>query len=209
PDLRWFLPGADEAEALVLKELGATALFAARFREIAARALLLPRRRPGGRAPLWQQRKRAADLLTVAAQYASFPMVLEAYRECLQDVFDIPALVATLREVEQGTIRVVTRDVTGPSPFAASLLFGYVANYIYEGDAPLAERRAHALAIDHSQLRELLGEAELRTLLDPEVLNEVENQLQHLDERHRARSLDALHDLLLRIGDLSGPELTR
>jgi ATP-dependent Lhr-like helicase len=209
PDLRLVLPRADEAEALVLKELGATALFAARFREIAARALLLPRRRPGGRAPLWQQRKRAADLLAVAAQYASFPMLLEAYRECLQDVVDMPALVTTLRDIEQGIVQVVTHDVTAPSPFAASLLFGYVANYIYEGDTPLAERRAHALAIDHAQLRELLGEAELRALLAPEVLDEVEGQLQHLDERHRARSLDALHDLLLRIGDLSGPELAR
>ena len=148
----------------------ASALFAAKFREAAGRALLLPKRRPGGRTPLWQQRKRAADLLAVASRFGSFPMLLEAYRECLRDVFDIPALVTTLRRIESREIRAVTVDSSIPSPFASALLFGYVANYIYDGDAPLAERRAQALAIDQNQLRELLGEAELRELLDEEAL---------------------------------------
>jgi ATP-dependent Lhr-like helicase len=207
PDPRLMLPPADELEALVLRQLGASALFAAKFREAAGRALLLPKRRPGGRSPLWQQRKRAADLLAVAARFGSFPMLLEAYRECLRDVFDIPALVATLRRIESREIRAVTVDSAIPSPFAAALLFGYVANYIYDGDAPLAERRAQALAIDQTQLRELLGEAELRELLDEDALAQVEAQLQHLDAMHQARSTDSLHDLLLRLGDLTGPEI--
>ncbi len=201
------LPDPDEVESLVLGRLGDTALFAAKFREAAARALLLPRRRPGGRAPLWQQRKRAADLLAVAAQYGSFPMLLETYRECLRDVFDMPALVATLRDVARGAIRTVTVDAEAPSPFAASLLFGYVANYIYDGDAPLAERRAQALAIDQTQLRELLGTASLRELLDADAIEAVEHQLQQREERHRARHADGVHDLLLRVGDLSVGEL--
>jgi ATP-dependent Lhr-like helicase len=207
PDPAHALPGPDEVEHLVLEQLGATALFAARFREAAARALLLPRRRPGGRAPLWQQRKRAADLLAVAARYGSFPVVLEAHRECLRDVFDMPALVAALGEIAGGTIRTAILDSRAPSPFAAALLFGYVANYIYDGDAPLAERRAHALAIDHAQLRELLGAASLRELLDPDAIEGVVRQVQQLDERHRARHADGVHDLLLRVGDLSAAEL--
>ncbi|HEX9365726.1 MAG TPA: DEAD/DEAH box helicase, partial [Vicinamibacterales bacterium] len=207
PDPALLLPAADEAEALVVRQLGGTALFAAKFREAAARALLLPRRRPGGRTPLWQQRKRAADLLAVAARFGSFPMILEAYREILRDVFDIPALVETLRRIEGREIRAVTVDSTTPSPFASALLFGYVANYIYDGDAPLAERRAQALAIDQGQLRELLGEAELRELLDADAIADVERQLQHLDERYRARSVDAVHDLLLHLGDLTADEI--
>jgi ATP-dependent helicase Lhr and Lhr-like helicase len=209
PDPSLVLPSADEIESLVLGQLGTTALFAAKFREVAARALLLPRRRPGGRAPLWQQRKRAADLLAVAGQFGSFPMLLETYRECLRDVFDMPALSATMRAAERQAVRVATVDARTPSPFAASLLFGYVANYIYEGDAPLAERRAQALSIDQAQLRALLGEAELRELLDPEALDEIERRLQHLAEHQHARSMDGLHDLLLRIGDLTADELAR
>jgi ATP-dependent Lhr-like helicase len=201
------IPASDEAEALVVRQLGATAMFAAKFREAAARALLLPRRRPGGRTPLWQQRKRAADLLSVAARYGSFPMILEAYRECLRDVFDIPALVDTLRRVESREIRTVGVDSTMPSPFASALLFGYVANYIYDGDAPLAERRAQALAIDQSQLRELLGEAELRELLDGDAIADAEAQHQQLDERYRARSVDGVHDLLLHLGDLTADDV--
>jgi ATP-dependent helicase Lhr and Lhr-like helicase len=203
PDPSLMIPASDEVEALVVRQLGATALFAAKFREAAARALLLPRRRPGGRSPLWQQRKRAADLLRVASSYGSFPMLLEAYRECLRDVFDIPSLVETLRLVEAREIRTVTVDSAVPSPFASALLFGYVANYIYDGDAPLAERRAQALSIDQAQLRELLGEAELRELLDADALAEIERQLQNLDPDHHARSIDAVHDLLLRLGDLT------
>jgi len=207
PDPQLMLPASDEAESLVVRQLGGTALFAAKFREAAARALLLPRRRPGGRTPLWQQRKRAADLLAVAARFGSFPMVLEAYREVLRDVFDIPALLDTLRRIEAREIRTVTVDSTIPSPFASALLFGYVANYIYDGDAPLAERRAQALSIDQAQLRELLGEAELRELLDADALAAVEAQLQQLDERYQARSADGVHDLLLHLGDLSAAEV--
>ncbi|MGH9311472.1 MAG: DNA glycosylase AlkZ-like family protein, partial [Vicinamibacterales bacterium] len=209
PDTRLMLPASEELEDLVLRQLGGSALFAAKFREAAGRALLLPKRRPGGRSPLWQQRKRAADLLAVAARFGSFPMLLEAYRECLRDVFDIPALVDTLRRIEGREIRAVIVDSAMPSPFAAALLFGYVANYIYDGDAPLAERRAQALAIDQNQLRELLGEAGLRELLDEDALRQVEAQLQHLDETYHARSIDAVHDLLLRLGDLSAEELAR
>jgi ATP-dependent Lhr-like helicase len=201
------LPEPDEVESLVIRQLGSSSLFAAKFREAAARALLLPRHRATGRAPLWQQRKRAADLLQVASRFGSFPMLLEAYRECLRDIFDVPALVQTLRKLQERRIRVVTVDTEKPSPFAGSLLFRYVANFIYDGDAPLAERRAQALAIDQSQLRELLGEPELRELLDLELLDRVEHELQHLDDRHKAKSADAIHDLLLRIGDLSAEEV--
>src|SRR5438876_6794355 len=168
------VPDPDEVEDLVVRELGGSAMFAAHFREAAARALLLPRRRPGLRSPLWMQRKRAADLLAVAARYGSFPIILEAYRECLQDVFDLPSLLELLRRIRRRELRVVTVDASAPSPFSSSLLFGYVANYIYDGDAPLAERRAQALSVDQAQLRELLGEAELRELIDPAVLAEVE-----------------------------------
>jgi ATP-dependent Lhr-like helicase len=207
PDAAALLPDPDEIEELVTRELAGSALFAATFREAAARALLLPRRRPGQRSPLWMQRKRAADLLGVASRFASFPIVLETYRECLRDVFDLPALVDVARRVLRREMRLVTVDTTSPSPFAASLLFGYVANYLYEGDAPLAERRAHALTVDPRQLRELLGEAELRELLDARVLDEAERALQALDAGHHARSPDRVHDLLLRLGDLSAGEI--
>jgi ATP-dependent Lhr-like helicase len=207
PDPRLLIPDPDEVQALVVRQLGATALFAAKFRENAARSLLLPKRRPGMRAPLWQQRKRAADLLAVASRYGSFPVLLETYRECLRDFFDMPALVSTLGEMRRRTIRLVVVDSEQPSPFAASLLFSYVASFLYDGDAPLAERRAQALAVDQGQLRELLGEAELRELLDAESMESVEQQLQRLDPRYRAKSADAVHDMLLAIGDLSDQEL--
>jgi ATP-dependent Lhr-like helicase len=207
PDAALLLPDPDDVEGLVLRQLGATSLFAARFRETAARALLLPRRRPGRRTPLWQQRKRAADLLAVASRFGSFPALLETYREILRDHFDMPALADTLRRVEGRTIRLATIDTKAPSPFAASLLFSYVANYIYDGDAPLAERRAQALSVDQTQLRELLGDAELRELLDPDALDQIERQLQHLDDRYKVKTRDGLHDLLIRIGDLSEAEL--
>ncbi|HJR61162.1 MAG TPA: DEAD/DEAH box helicase [Vicinamibacterales bacterium] len=207
PDPALMIPSSEEVEALVVRQLGGTALFAAKFREAAARALLLPKRRPGGRSPLWQQRKRAADLLGVASRYGSFPMLLEAYRECLRDVFDIPSLVDTLRRVETRELKIATVDSTIPSPFASALLFTYVANYLYDGDAPLAERRAQALAIDQAQLRELLGDAELRELLDADALAEVEAQAQQLDFAYQARSVDGVHDLLLRLGDLTPAEL--
>jgi ATP-dependent Lhr-like helicase len=207
PDTSLFVPDPDEVEGLVVRQLGSTAMFAARFREAAGRALLLPRRRPGARAPLWQQRKRAADLLAVAARFGSFPIILETYRECLRDVFDVPALVDLLTKVRSRTVRVATVDVRTPSPFAASLLFGYVANYLYDGDAPLAERRAQALAVDQAQLRELIGEGELRELLDPDALEATALDAQCLPERLHARSVDGVHDLLLRLGDLTREEL--
>ncbi len=201
------LLGAEEAAELVLQQLGSTALFAAKFRESAARALLLPRRRADGRTPLWQQRKRAYDLLSVASQYASFPILLEAYRECLRDVFDMPALMEILRSVENRSLRVHTTDSRTPSPFASALLFSYVANYIYDGDAPLAERRAQALSIDQDQLRELMGDADLRELLDVSAIEETEEQLQCVADTYRARNMDGVHDLLLRLGDLTRVEL--
>src|SRR2546430_7515495 len=184
-----------------------TALFAARFRENAARALLLPRRRPGQRAPLWQQRKRAGDLLAVASRYEAFPIVLETYREVLQDVFDMPGLVELLAAIRSRRIRIVTVDTKRPSPFAASLLFNYVANFMYEGDAPLAELRAQALTVDPAQLRALLGEVELRELLDQDAAGELELQLQHLTRERAARHPDGVHEMLLRLGDLTAEEI--
>ncbi|MBI3493589.1 MAG: DEAD/DEAH box helicase, partial [Acidobacteria bacterium] len=207
PDPRLLLPDPDEVQALVVRQLGSTALFAAKFRENAARSLLLPKRRPGMRAPLWQQRKRAHDLLAVASRFGSFPVLLETYRECLRDFFDMPALVSTLADVRSRKVRVVTADSDTPSPFAASLLFSYVASFLYDGDAPLAERRAQALAVDQAQLRELLGDAELRELLDAESMEIVERQLQRLDPNYQAKSRDAIHDMLLAIGDLTREEL--
>jgi len=207
PDATLLLPDPTIVQDLVVHQLGTTALFAAKFREASARALLLPRRRAQIRAPLWQQRKRASDLLAVASRYPSFPMLLEAHRECLRDVFDMPALVDVLRSIREGQIEVRVVDTPKASPFAASLLFGYVGNFIYDGDAPLAERRAAALSIDQAQLRELLGEADLRELLDPIAIAEVEAQLQLLGENQRVHSADGLHDLLLRLGDLSRDQI--
>ncbi|MGB7264276.1 MAG: DEAD/DEAH box helicase [Terracidiphilus sp.] len=209
PDPDWILVEAAEAMQLVLRQLGSTALFAGRFREAAGRALLLPRRRADQRSPLWQLRKRSYDLLSVASRYPKFPLLLEAYRECLRDVFDMPALIETLRAIEQRQVRVHVVETCKPSPFAASLLFSYVANFVYEGDAPLAERRAQALTIDQEQLRELLGEADLRELLDADAMAEVEEAAQCLAENYRARSADGIHDLCLRLGDLSREELAR
>jgi len=207
PDPALLLPDPATAQSLVVRQLSSTALFAAKFREASARALLLPRRRPGAgapsRTPLWQQRKRAADLLSVASQYPDFPMLLEAHRECLRDSFDMPALLDVLRSIQAQDIQVHVVDTSKPSPFAASLLFGYTGNFIYDGDAPLAERRAAALSIDQSLLADLLGEADLRELLDPVAIAEVEATLQILGENQRVRTPDGLHDLLLRLGDLS------
>jgi len=200
-------PEPDEVEDLVVGELGSSALFAARFRENAARALLLPRRRPGSRTPLWQQRQRAADLLAVASRYGSFPILVETYRECLSDVFDLDALRGILGGVARREIAVHGVETGKASPFASSLLFDYVAAYMYEGDTPLAERRAGALALDRDLLRELLGQEELRELIDPEALADLELSLQSLTEDRRATSLDGLHDLLRRLGDLTADEL--
>jgi ATP-dependent Lhr-like helicase len=209
PDADWIMVESREALQLVLRQLGSTALFAGRFREAAGRALLLPRRRPDQRSPLWQLRKRSYDLLSVASRYPSFPLLLEAYRECLRDVFDMSSLIEILRETEERKLRVHVVDTRKASPFASSLLFSYVANFVYDGDAPLAERRAQALTIDQEQLREILGEADLRELLDPEAIAEVEETAQCLAENYRARSADGIHDLLLKVGDLSREELAR
>lgn len=197
----------DELDELVLGELGGTALFGARFRENAARALLIPRRRPGQRTPLWQQRLRASSLLQVARKYGSFPVILETYRECLNDWFDLPALRELLMRIRSREVGVVEVETQSPSPFASSLLFEYVQTYMYEGDAPVAERRAQALALDRDLLRELLGRDELRELIDPNALEQVEDDLQGRSERARARGADGLHDLLRRVGDLTEAEV--
>jgi ATP-dependent helicase Lhr and Lhr-like helicase len=202
-----FVLSPAEFKELVLRQLGSTSLFAAKFREAASRALLLPKRRPGMRAPLWQQRKRAADLLAVASRFSSFPIILETYRECIRDVFDLPAAAGILSKIQRGEIRLTRVESDKPSPFAGALLFSYIANYIYEGDAPLAERRAQALSIDQSQLEELLGDTDLRELLDGAALDEVEARLQALEPDYHARHADGLHDLLLKLGDLSDAEI--
>ncbi|WP_426246620.1 ATP-dependent helicase [Nocardioides sp. LHG3406-4] len=198
----------DEIDDLVTQEVGGSALFASRFRECAARALLLPRRDPGRRSPLWQQRQRSAQLLEVAAQYPSFPIVLEAVRECLQDVYDLPSLVALMRRIERREVTVTDVATNQPSPYARSLLFGYVAQFVYEGDSPIAERRAAALSLDQGLLAELLGRAELRELLDPQVLAEVEAELQWLADDRRARNAEGLADLLRLLGPLTTAEIT-
>ncbi|MEE6264005.1 ATP-dependent helicase [Plantactinospora sonchi] len=215
PDTAEDPPGADlvafdpdEIAGLVEESVGTSALFAARFRECAARALLLPRRDPRRRQPLWQQRQRAAQLLDVAREYADFPITLEAARECLQDVFDLPGLVSLMREVATRKVRLVEVETPRPSPFARSLLFGYVGAFLYEGDAPLAERRAAALALDSALLGELLGRVDLRELLDPTVVAETERQLRWLSEQRRPRDAEDAVELLRLLGDLSDDELT-
>ena len=207
PSWEWLFPSPDEIEDLVVAQLGGTAMFASHFRENAARALLLPRRQPGRRTPLWVQRRRSADLLAVAARYPSFPILLETYRECLRDVFDLPGLKGLLDDVVKRNIRVHSVRTDTASPFAASLLFNYTANFLYDGDAPLAERHAQMLALDHAQLRELLGTAELRELLDGQVVDDYELELQGLGSHRRWQHEDALHDGLLRLGDLTREEL--
>jgi len=196
----------DEIEQIVVGEVSGSALFAARFRECAARSLLLPRRDPKRRTPLWQQRQRAAALLTVAARFEQFPVVLEAMRECLQDVYDLDGLRELMSDVRARRVRVVEVSTQSPSPFARSLLFGYVGMFLYETDAPLAERRAAALALDSTLLAELLGTETLRELLDPEVVDEVELSLQRLDPDRHARSMEEAADLLRWLGDLTTEE---
>ncbi|MGQ4376675.1 ATP-dependent helicase [Streptomyces sp. SAS_267] len=197
-----------EVNQIVTDQVGSSALFAARFRECAARALLLPRRSPGKRTPLWQQRQRAAQLLQVASEFGSFPIVLEAVRECLQDVFDVPGLTELMGDIESRKVRLVEVTTPEPSPFARSLLFGYVAQFLYEGDSPLAERRAAALSLDSRLLAELLGQAELRELLDADVLAELERELQWLTEDRRVKDVEGVADLLRLLGPLTEAELT-
>ena len=214
PDTEEAPPGAelfvfepDEIDPIVTAEVGESALFASRFRESAARALLLPRRHPGRRSPLWQQRQRAAQLLEVARKYPDFPIVLETIRECLQDVYDVPMLTGLMGQIAQGKVRVLEVETARPSPFAASLLFGYVGAFMYEGDVPLAERRAAALSLDSSLLAELLGRVELRELLDPDVIAGTGRQLQHLSSDRAARDAEGVADLLRLLGPLTEEEV--
>ena len=207
PGADLFVFDADEIEPIVTAEVGGSALFASRFRECAARALLLPRRHPGKRSPLWHQRQRASQLLDVARKYPDFPIVLEAVRECLQDVYDVPALTELMHKVAQRRLRIVEVETTTPSPFAASLLFGYVGAFMYEGDSPLAERRAAALSLDSVLLAELLGRVELRELLDPAVITSTTRQLQHLADDRRARDAEGITDLLRVLGPLTEGEI--
>ncbi len=207
PPASFALLDPEEVEQLVTAELGSSALFASRFRECAARALLLPRRQPGRRSPLWQQRQRAAQLLAVASGYGTFPIVLETMRECLQDVFDVPALTALMRDLGSRKIRLVEVETPTASPFGRALLFRYIGAFMYEGDAPLAERRAQALALDSSLLAELLGQADLRELLDPLVVADSERDLQRLSSGRRCSSAEGLSDLIRQLGPLSLPEI--
>src|SRR4029077_21211495 len=206
PALDELLLDPEDAKTLVSAQLPASALFAARFRENAARSLLLPRRRPGQRTPLWQQRMRSANLLQVAGKYPDFPILAETWREVMSDHFDMPALTALLRSIRSREIRVVSVDTERASPFAASLLFSYVAEYMYEGDQPLAERRAQAPTLDRELLAELLGSEDLRELLDPEAIAAVELELQGLLPERFPRDPDEAHDLLVRLGDLNEGE---
>ncbi|MCS5722410.1 ATP-dependent helicase [Herbiconiux sp. CPCC 203407] len=207
PSAELFLFEPAELEQIVTDEVGGSALFASRFRENAARALLLPRQNPGKRSPLWQQRQRSAQLLEVARKYPTFPIILETVRECLQDVYDLPSLLTIARDLESRRIRVVETESGEASPFARSLLFGYVASFVYEGDSPLAERRAAALSLDPSLLSELLGRAELRELLDPGVIQDTERELQRLAPDRRARDLEGVADLLRLLGPLTTEEV--
>jgi ATP-dependent helicase Lhr and Lhr-like helicase len=197
----------EEVERAITEELGGSALFGARFRENASRALLIPRAYPGRRTPLWQQRLKAQNLLEVARRYADFPIVLETYRECLRDVLDVPGLQELLRALHSREVSLVEVETQVASPFASSLLFDYVATYMYEGDTPSAERRAAALSLDRELLRELLGQEELRELLDADALERVEDDLQHRSEITRATGRDSLHDVLRHVGDLNDEEI--
>lgn len=207
PSAELLLLDPDEAEDLIVSELGSSALFGARFRENAGRALLIPRARPGRRTPLWQQRLKAQTLLEVAERFPDFPVILETYRECLRDVLDVPGLVELLQQVQRREVSLVEVETPTASPMASSLLFDYVATYMYEGDAPNAERRAAALSLDRDLLRELLGQDELRELLDEGALAQLEADLQHRSARTVARSPDALAEVLRRVGDLTLDEV--
>lgn len=208
PDADLFLFDPDELEAIVTERVGDSALFASRFRENAARALLLPRRDPGKRTPLWQQRQRAAQLLDVARKYPDFPVLLETARECLQDVYDVPALVQVHRSLQSRAVSMLEVETNDPSPFARTLLFEYVAEHLYDGDAPAAERRAAALSLDPALLAELLGSSGLRDLLDPAVLVQTQQRLQRTGERYRASGVEGVADLLRQLGPLSARELS-
>ncbi|MFC6009522.1 DEAD/DEAH box helicase [Nocardia lasii] len=206
PGAELFAFEPDEIDDIVTEQVGGSALFASRFRECAARALLLPRRDPGKRAPLWQQRQRSAQLLDVARKFPQFPILLETVRECLRDVYDLPALRDLLTKVARREIRLIEVETASPSPFAGALLFSYIGQFLYDGDSPLAERRAAALALDSSLLAELLGRVELRELLDPAVLTLTERELQRLTPDRQARDPEGLADLLRLLGPLTPVE---
>lgn len=207
PGAELFAIPSDDIEAMVTEQVGNSALFASRFRECAARALLLPRRHPGKRAPLWQQRQRAEQLLDVARKYPSFPIILETVRECLRDVYDLPALVSILEDIERRRVMISEVTTSAPSPFASSLLFNYTGAFMYEGDTPLAEKRAAALALDPALLAKLLGTVELRELLVPEIIAETHAQLQHIADGYRARSAEELVDQLRVLGPIAVADL--
>lgn len=207
PAAREFLLDPDEVEDLVVEQVASSPMFASRFRENAARALLLPRNRPGKRTPLWQQRQRSKNLLSVVRRYPDFPILLETYRECLSDLFDLSGLVELMAEVAEGNVRVDDVETPAPSPFARSLVFSYEERFLYDQDAPAAERRAQALTLDRELLRELLGTASLRELLDPDVIQAVEEEFQGLSPDRRARHEDDLYDLLRRTGGLTREEI--
>ncbi|GAA1943447.1 Lhr family ATP-dependent helicase [Microbacterium deminutum] len=207
PGAELFVFDPDELEQIVIDEVGGSALFASRFRECAARALLMPRRNPGRRSPLWQQRQRSAQLLEVARRYPTFPIILETLREVLQDVYDVPALLRIARGIGERRIRLIETTPSQPSPFARDLLFGYVGAFMYEGDSPLAERRAAALSVDPALLSELLGKVEMRELLDPDVIAQFEREAQRLDPERRARGVEGVADLLRILGPLDASEV--
>lgn len=206
PPEQTFFPEPEDVEEDLIREIGGTALFAARFRENAARSLLLPRRSPQKRSPLWLQRRKSADLLKVASRFPSFPILIETYRECLQDVFDMPGFISLLKDIKTRNIRVRSTRTEHPSPYSGAVLFNYVGNYIYDGDAPLAERRAQTLSLDHAQLRELLGTVDFRELFDAAIVADVEANLQRLNE-FKLRHNDDLHTLLLDLGPLTQEEI--
>ncbi|MER7796552.1 ATP-dependent helicase [Microbacterium sp. NPDC096154] len=207
PGAELFVFDPDELERIVTDEVGGSALFASRFRECAARALLMPRQNPGKRSPLWQQRQRSAQLLEVARRHPTFPIILETLREVLQDVYDLPALLRIARSIGERRIRLIETEPSQPSPYARDLLFGYVGAFMYEGDSPLAERRAAALSVDPSLLSELLGKVEMRELLDPDVIAQFEAEAQRLAPDRRARGREGVADLLRVLGPLSVEEV--
>ncbi|WP_127094573.1 Lhr family ATP-dependent helicase [Microbacterium lemovicicum] len=209
PGAELFVFDPDELEQIVTDEVGGSALFASRFRECAARALLMPRMNPNRRSPLWQQRQRSAALLEVAKRHPTFPIILETLREVLQDVYDLPALLRIARGIGERRIRLIETTTTQPSPFARDLLFGYVGAFMYEGDSPLAERRAAALSVDPALLSELLGKVEMRELLDPDIIAQYEREVQRLDPDRRARGLEGVADLLRVLGPLDAAEVAQ
>jgi len=207
PGAELFVFEPDEIDQMVTEEVGGSALFASRFRECAARALLMPRLNPGKRSPLWQQRQRASQLLEVARRYPTFPIILETLREVLQDVYDLPALLRVIRGIGERRIRLVEVTTSQPSPYARDLLFGYVGAFMYEGDSPLAERRAAALSVDPALLSELLGKVEMRELLDPEIIAQFEREVQRLDPERHVRGVEGIADLLRLLGPLDAAEV--